>query len=221
MNSPTKGKLEKILVFGATGKTGSRVVERLLNRGYAVTAFVRDTQKVSLRHPQLRLHTGDVLNPASVEQAVAGHDAVVSCLGAGLKGVIRAEGTLNIIRAMEKTSVQRLISQSSLGVGESRGNLNFFWKYLMFGLLLRKAYKDHGLQEGHIKASGLDWTIVRPAGLTEDEAVGEYRHGFSANEKRLSLTISLEDLAEFMVQELEDGTYLHQSPGLSYGEVER
>jgi hypothetical protein len=117
---------------------------------------------------------------------------------------------------MEHTGVTRLISQSSLGVGESRGNLNVFWKHFMFGLLLRKAYVDHGLQERYIRESSLDWTIVRPAALADGEATGEYLHGFSPEEKHLTLTISVGDLGEFIVGELEEAAYVRRAPGLSY-----
>ncbi len=214
-----RSKMNSIIVFGATGRSGSAVVKQALKAGYSVTAFVRDPGKMAMSDPKLRVVAGDILDPASVDRAVAGHDAVVSCLGAGLKGRVRSEGTLNIIRAMERAGVSRLISQSSLGVGDSRANLNFFWKRIMFGLLLRKAYADHGVQEHYIRESGLDWTIVRPASLTEEEATGDYLHDFSPMERNLSLKIALGDLADFVVRELENGTYRRQAPGLSYAEA--
>lgn len=211
--------MNSIIVFGATGRSGSAVIKEALKAGYSVTAFVRDPGKMAMSNPKLRVVAGDVLDPASVDRAVAGHDAVVSCLGAGLKGRVRSEGTRNIIRAMERAGISRLISQSSLGVGDSRANLNFFWKRIMFGLLLRKAYADHGVQERYIRESGLDWTIVRPASLTEEEATGDYLHGFSPKERNLSLKIALGDLAGFVIHELENGTYRRQAPGLSYAEA--
>jgi putative NADH-flavin reductase len=152
----------------------------------------------------------------SVERAIQGHDAVLSSLGAGLKGTIRSEGTRIIIRAMEKANVRRFISQSSLGVGDSRNNLNLYWKYIMFGMLLRRAYADHGLQEQFIKESTLDWTIVRPGALKEGERTGKYRHGFPANVKDITLEISIPDVADFMVRQLQDDTYRYAAPGLSY-----
>ena len=81
------------------------------------------------------------------------YDAVVIALGAGAKGDIRAQGTRHVIQAMRNHGVRRLICLSSLGVGESRGNLNFFWKYVMFGMLLRRAFADHVAQaivENHV-----------------------------------------------------------------------
>ena len=117
----------KIVVFGSTGSIGKMVVEQALAANHHVTAFLRDPAKLSVAHPNLTLVKGDVMNIDDVKRAVEGHDAVVCTLGAGAKGNVRAEGTKNIIEAMNVSHVKRLICQSSLGVGDSRGNLNFFW----------------------------------------------------------------------------------------------
>lgn len=86
----------------------------------------------------------------------------------------------------------------------------------MFGLLLRKAFADHVLQEEYVKQSRLDWTIVRPGAFTDGALTGEYRHGFSATDKGITLKISRADVADFMLKQLVDETYLHATPGLSY-----
>ena len=91
-----------------------------------LTAFARDPVRVDIKHANLQVIRGDVLDPASVEKAVQGHDAVLCSLGAGRKGAVRSEGTRNIIHAMEKAGVRRFICQSTLGVGDSRDNLSFF-----------------------------------------------------------------------------------------------
>ena len=208
--------VKKVVVFGATGTTGSAVVERGLELGYAVTAFVRNPGKVKTQHANLGVFQGDVMDPASVEEGVRGHDAVVSSLGAGLNGKVRSEGTRNIIRAMESAKVRRFISQSTLGVGDSRANLNLYWKYVMFGMLLRRAYADHVQQEEYIKQSQLDWTIVRPGALIEGERTGRYRHGFPPGAQDLALEISTADVADFMLKQLEDDSYRCKTPGLSY-----
>ncbi|MEL7233828.1 MAG: SDR family oxidoreductase [Chloroflexota bacterium] len=216
MAATTHTQNKKVIIFGATGTTGSAVVERALELGYNVTAFVRTPGKVTIKHDNLNIFQGDVLDPASVEQAVMGHDAVISSLGAGLNGTIRSEGTLNIIRAMEKANVRRFISQSSLGVGDSRANLNFYWKHIMFGMLLRKAYADHGKQEQHIRASNLEWTIVRPGALKEGPLTNTYRQGFGPTVRDITLEISIADTADFMVRQIDDTAYLRGTPALSY-----
>lgn len=206
----------KVIIFGATGSVGRKIVTQALDEGHAVTAFVRNPAKFNLNHPNLRLAQGDVLDQNSVDAAINGHEAVLCAIGAGRKGTVRAQGTANIIQAMNKHGVRRLICQSTLGAGDSAADLNFFWKYLMFGLLLRPAFADHQLQEQYIKDSNLDWTIVRPAALTDGPATHNYLHGFAHGQKKLALKISRADVADFMLEQLRNTRYLLQTPGLSY-----
>lgn len=207
----------KVIVFGATGTLGRVVVEEALAQGHTVTAFTRSGAFPYSTHPSLRVVQGDVLDAASVASAIEGQDGVICALGAGRKGGLRAEGTKAIVAGMAFHGVKRFVCLSSLGVGDSAGNLNFFWKRIMFGLLLRPAFADHHVQEDHVRASGLDWTIVRPAAFTDGPKTGRYKHGFPGTHHRdLALKVSRADAAEFMVSELGSGAYLRQSPGVSY-----
>ena len=207
-----------LLVFGATGGTGREVVKQALEGGSTVTAFVRDPGKLDIKHPNLKVVRGDVMDIVSVEQAVEGQEAVVCLLGGGQKrtGTVRSEGTEHIIKAMEKAGIQRFICQSTLGTGESWGNLNFFWKYIMFGFLLREVFADHEKQESHVKQSCLDWTIIRPGALVDGEQTGSYKHGFPGDDKTSKLKISRADVADFILKQLKDNSYIHKTPALSY-----
>ena len=206
----------KLLIFGSTGSIGRELVKQALEQGHTVTAFARDPSKLDIQHTNLQVVQGDAMDLASVEKAVQDQEVVLCSLGGGRKGTIRSEGTRNIIRAMEKAGVRRLICQTTLGVGDSQGNLNFFWKYIMFGLLLRPMYADHVSQEDYVRQSRLDWTIVRPGAFTDGERTGKYRHGFPSTDKTTKLKISRADVADFMLKQLADDTYLHKTPGLSY-----
>lgn len=206
----------KVLVFGATGTVGRELVRQALEMGHTVTAFARDPSKLEIKHPSLEIIEGDVMDSALVDRAVAGHDAVLVALGAGTKGQVRSTGTCNIIQAMQRNGVRRLVCLSTLGVGDSRAHLNFYWKYIMFGMLLRAAFADHVSQEEHVIRSGLDWTIVRPAAYTDGERTGNYRHGFPATAKGLKLKISRADVADFVLTQLADNSYVHMTPGVSY-----
>lgn len=206
----------KLIIFGSTGSIGRQLVRQGLEQGHLVTAFTRDPSKLDIRHDNLKGVRGDAMDLPSVEKAVQGQDAVLCSLGAGAKGTVRARGTKNIIRAMEKAGVRRFVCQSSLGVGDSWGNLNLFWKYVMFRGFLRQAYADHVSQEDHVRQSDLDWTIVRPAAFTDGNLTGEYRHGFSGNDKTTKLKISRDDVADFMLKQLTHEEYLRKTPGLSY-----
>ena len=206
----------KLVIFGSTGNTGHQLVLQALEQGHTVTAFARNPAKLEIEHANLTAVQGDALDSASVEKAVDRQDAVLCSLGAGAKGTIRSEGTRNIVRAMEKAGVSRFICQSTLGIGNSRANLDFFMKHIMFGFLLRRAYADHVSQEDYVKESRLDWTIVRPAALTDGNRTGVYRHGFPSTDKTIKGKISRADVADFMLKQLTDRTYLHETPGLSY-----
>jgi len=206
----------KVLIFGATGTVGCELVTQALEMGHTVTAFARDPSKLAISHASLEVIEGDVMDSAAVDRAMAGHDAVLIALGAGSKGQVRSTGTRNIIQAMQKSGTRRLVCLSTLGVGDSRGNLNFLWKYVMFGMLLRAAFADHVSQEDHVIRSGLDWTIVRPAAYTDGERTGDYRHGFPAIEKGLKLKISRADVADFVLTQLADDSYICMTPGVSY-----
>jgi putative NADH-flavin reductase len=208
----------KLIIFGATGTVGRQVVEQALDRGYRVTAFVRNPVKLDIQHPQLNIVQGNVMDFPAVQQAVCGQDAVVCVLGSGKKltGTVRSEGTRHIVRAMEETGVRRLICQSTLGAGDSWESLNFYWKYIMFGLVLRNVFADHEKQENYVRHSQLDWTIVRPGAFLDGERTGQYRHGFPGTDKTSKLQISRADVADFILKQLADNSYLHQTPSLSY-----
>ena len=206
----------KLIVFGATGSVGRHLVSQALAQNHQVTAFARHPESVALDHPNLTRRAGDVLDPATVEHAVAGHDAALVVLGDGRKGRVRAAGTRNVIAALERHGVRRLVCESTLGAGDSRPLLTFFWKRIMFGLVLRAVYADHQMQERMVQGSALDWTIVRPGAFTDGPATGAYRHGFAPTAKGLTLKISRADVAGFMLRQLSDDRYLRQAPGLSY-----
>ncbi|NNG03840.1 MAG: SDR family oxidoreductase [Inquilinus sp.] len=206
----------KLIIFGATGTVGRLAVEKALAEGHRVTAFARRPAALESDHPNLTRLAGDVLDPDAVDRAVQGQDAAIVALGAGRKGTVRAVGTRHVVEAMERHGVRRLVCQSTLGAGDSRAALNFFWKYIMFGLLLRDAYADHQAQEAVVRQSALDWIIVRPAAFTDGPATGTYKHGFAPTEKALALKIARADVADFLLRQLTDDTYLRQTPGLSY-----
>ncbi|WP_068425152.1 NAD(P)-dependent oxidoreductase [Janibacter terrae] len=204
----------RITVFGATGSVGRLVVDRALDAGHDVTAFTRDRARVHRTHDRLTVVEGDVTDPGPCLPAVRGADAVVITLGNGAKGVVREAGTGAVVRAMAEAGVRRLVCQSSIGVGTSRANLNFFWRRIMFGGLLRRAYADHVRQEEVVTASDLDWTIVRPSAFSDDPVPG-VRHGFGPDATGLQLKVGRDDIAAFLLAEAEHGRSLRQQVSLS------
>jgi putative NADH-flavin reductase len=212
---------KKIIVFGASGITGTHIVTQALNQGYLVTAFVRNTSKIKIQHSNLHIVQGDIMNIETVASAILGQDAVICCIGteAFKDGTVRSDATKNILVAMEKTCVKRFICQTSLGVGDSRVSfkrLPFFVRIFIVPLLIQKALEDHERQENYIKTSNTDWTIVRPAGLYNTALTKNYRHGFAYDDKTIRMKISRADIAHFILQEVALLTYLHKTVGVSY-----
>lgn len=206
----------QVIIFGATGSLGSHVLKEALAKGYTVKAFTRNSDKLtSIENPQLQIVQGDVFNIEDVQNAIKGTDAVLCCLGDGAKGKVRSKGTQNIVNAIEHLGLKRLICQTTLGLGDSWHNLNFFWKYIMFGFLLKKAFKDHKLQEGYIFESNLDFTIVRPSAFTNAPSTRNFKVGFNAQTKNLSLKISRADVAYFMVEQLSTEKFIKKTISIS------
>lgn len=203
-----------LTVFGATSSTGAPLVEQALARGHHVTAHTRDAARVALSHPHLRVVAGDVTDPDDCRRALEGADVAVVTLGAGRKGVVREAGTRAVATALQATGVRRLVVQSTIGTGESREHLTFYWRRLMFGALLRQAYLDHVRQEELVQRTDLDWTIVRPSAFTDADQPG-VRHGFGTDATGLSLRIGRAQVADFLLEVATTGAYARRAVSLS------
>lgn len=204
-----------IAVFGATGGTGQQVVQQALAAGHSVTALVRDPSRLAAQDERLTVVEGDVLDRAKVDETVSGADVVIVSLGntSNNPDYIVSRGTEVIVDAMTAAGIpMRLIVVSSLGVGESRDQVPFAFKMLM-NTVLKKAMDDKERQEALVKASGFDWIIVRPGGLTNGPATGSYKAGVDV---RLTAgQVSRADVAAFVLQQLDDDTYLRQAPAIT------
>ena len=198
-----------ILVFGATGKTGQQIVRQALERGHDVRAFVRDPSRLET-HARLAAVTGDILDPASVERAFdTPVDAVISALGIFHREprTDLSEGTRSVVRAMEQHGVNRFVVVSSLGVGDSAGQGNLLARGLQ-KMLLSHVLDDKTRQEQIIADSSLDWTVVRPPQLTdEDRIVKEVVawQGPSPRQPKLTWKTSRATVANFVLDAVESG----------------
>ena len=202
----------KIALFGATGGTGQQLLEQAIKAGHQVTALVRDPAKLDRKNSALTVIAGNVLQPADVDKVVSGADAVICSLGntSNNPDMMVTQGTRNIIDAMQRLNVRRLLVVSSLGVGDSKDQVPFFFKVLM-KTALRKTMEDKEAQEAAVRASRLDWTIVRPGGLTNDPPTGTYRVGADLTAGRITRA----DVADFILKELTRNEYIQQTPGIT------
>jgi putative NADH-flavin reductase len=150
-----------------------------------------------------------------VEQVIRDTDAVVVSLGstAGNPDDIVSRGTQVILDVMHRLGYpRRIVIISSLGVGESKDQVPLAFKMLM-KTVLRKLMEDKERQEAMVKASDLDWTIVRPGGLTDGPATGEYKSGLDP--RIVAGQVSRADVAAFVLAQLGDDAYLHQAPAIT------
>jgi putative NADH-flavin reductase len=209
--------MKSIIIFGATGGTGTELVQQALAKNYSVTAFLRNPEKLNLKDDRLTIFKGNVLNSEDVEKAMEKKDVVLCTVGtSGMdKSFLRTKGTKNIVEAMEKLNIKRLICQSTLGFGDTKDVLPWHMKYIIVPLFIKNAFKDHEEQEKVIEQSNLDWIIARPASLTNGDKTGNYKVDFNLKEK-IKVKISRADVADFMLNQIAENQYLHQKVVLSY-----
>ncbi|SKC82578.1 NAD(P)-dependent oxidoreductase [Krasilnikoviella flava] len=208
-----------VLVVGATRGSGLAITRELVAAGHRVTAFGR-TASTAFAAPvpgpgSLRPVDGDALDPEAVAKAVAGQDAVVVTLGISDNPLtvqwlrrsstapdVRSRGTANVVRAMRETGARRLVVQSTYGLGDSWAHLDLTWK-LVFRFVIGRQFTDSGRQEAVVRASGLDWTLVRPVSLTDDAVTGEPAH-VTTDDTRRGLKVSRAQLAQVHAASLAD-----------------
>ena len=207
----------KIVVFGASGHIGQLVVNRALENGHKVTAFVRNPTSLSIKDKNFSLCIGDITNYAQVAEAIKGNDAVISTVGNSTRSVvfkshsIISEGVKNIVKAMKEQKVNRLLFISSFGLNENI----FLPQKIFIRTILKNIFADMPQQEKSISQSGLDYTIVRPARLTDETTVGEYK---AAEELYIGpfSHISRSAVADFLIKELETKKFFNKIVTLSY-----
>ena len=207
-----------ILIFGASGKTGHHLVRQALERADTVTAFVRNPSKLTISDERLQVFKGDITDYLKVEEAVKGKDAVLSALGAASpfkfdQAVV--DGADNIIKGMTSTGVNRLIYMSFMGVSESRKQGGFVIRKIA-PVLLSTEIGGHEARENLIKKSGLEWTIVRAATLTNGNLTNKYKFDEDARSKGFMTTISRQDVADAILNQIRSSSFIHSCPIIMY-----
>lgn len=205
-----------VLIIGASRGIGLETVKLALEQGRRVRALARDTGAMDVQHTNLEKIDGDATDPKVLAAVVRGVDAVISALGVSnpltLKPVVLfSRSTRHLITAMRDAGVKRLIAVTGFGAGDSRGKGNPLYTKLAFPLLLGRVYEDKDVQEDYIRKSGLDWTIVRPGLLTGGARTGNYRVITDPSRWDVGF-ISRADVAEFLVRQVEDRTYIGATP---------
>ena len=208
----------RVAIIGASRGIGAELLKAAIEKGHEVTALVRDSAKLNISTPGLKVITGDILNPSSVATAIAGQDAICVCIGIPptRKPVdVFSRGIQNILNAIGKESNQKLILITGIGAGDSKGHGGFFYDRILNPLLLGTSYADKDRAESIVKASNVDWIIVRPGFLTDGSRTGKYRvienlSGVTAGK------ISRTDVADFILKQLASPTCFGKTPLLMY-----
>jgi putative NADH-flavin reductase len=206
----------KIVVFGATGRSGLPFVEQALEQGHTIVALARSPEKMPITHDRLQVVKGDVTDANAVDQAIAGADAVVSVIGHTKETPrdMQVKAAQNIVGAMKKHGLRRVIVMTGAGVPDAADQPKFFDNLMRFML---KTINGDVLQDSLnyaevIRNSGLDWTIVRVPMLTDGAPTGNLRVGVAGT---IGPRLVRADGATFILKQLADAAYVGKSPAIS------
>lgn len=208
----------KIIVFGASGRTGRRVCRMALEHGHEVTAFIQENETLDLDDKNLHLIKGDIFNEAKVALNIQGKDAVISVIGEPTLDVsthVRSVGMKIIVESMEEAGVTRLVAVAGAGILDQNG---VDGKLIMddpdFPPAFLAVSREHLDAYNRLKASNLQWTIVCPPPiLIEEGPTGHYR--IEANKHPGGDHVTYGDMAKFIVTEVEKGKYTHNRVGIT------
>jgi putative NADH-flavin reductase len=206
-----------IVIFGATGRTGQVLVSQALERGHTVTAVARHPATITLRHDHLRIVRGFFDQSESIDAALIGQSAVLSAVGAPMSRAAtsaHADSACSIVAAMGRTGVRRLICITSGGTNPQHDpNLPLVFEQV-FKRIFANIYQDQMAMEKIVMASDTDWTIVRPAALIDGPATARCRVA-EAYAIRGGNETPRADLADFMLNQLDDPTYIRKAVALA------
>jgi nucleoside-diphosphate-sugar epimerase len=199
---------KSIALFGATGTVGSALLKKLLDDGHSVKVLVREPNKITEVNANLIVIKGDVLDYADVEQCVEGTEAVYVCIGTwgNSPTQVYSMGTENIIDAMKKFGIKRIICLSSAGVFGKDGG---FFGRVIVPLTLWRPFRDKRKQAEILKVSGLDWTLVRPTEIKPENGRGKPTVSY---DRMVNASVSILTLLDFLINELQNRLNIGKMP---------
>jgi len=206
----------KVAIFGGTGQTGRFVVEKALAAGHEVKVLARTPSKLALQHENLHVLAGDVLDAERVDEVITGTDAVISILAppSNEPTYIISQGMENIIDAMKRHGVQRIVASAGAGVRMPDDQPNVIDKVVGVAL---NVFSKHVVEDmrrvvAKLQASGLDWTVVRAPKLTDKPAQGNLKVGYVGE---IDPFLAREDMAAFMLEQVNESRWVGKAPALS------
>lgn len=220
---------KKIAVLGATGRTGIWIVKEALQRGHAVNALVREQSSLNIEHPDLTIVKGTPTVAVDLKRVMDGCEAVLSALNISRKNewwlwsklssspTFLSDVARKLVEVAPEMKVNRFLIVTAWGTGPTKEEIPGWFRFFINNTKIGVTYRDHERQEEVWEKSGLDWTVVRPVGLTndtEEKPVGVLLE--TKTTKPANMTISRRMVAHFMLEALEEGTYIQQKPIIFY-----
>jgi len=215
----------RILILGATGRTGRVLLHEALKRGHRVTVLISHKGALKINPELVEVYEGTPLNKFTLSDAMQGCDAILSTLNISrisdspwsklrTSKDFLSSSIKHIIEAATENNIKRVIITTAWGVAETRKDIPFWFRWLIDKSNIRYQYRDHEKQEVLLKASNLEWTIIRPVGFSDSEKLREIKVSFN-NQPKPSVTIARRNVARFMLNVLENNLYTRQIPVIS------
>lgn len=216
--------MQRLLLYGATGRTGGLILDYALAQGYAVTALVRNPAKLTQHSPHLTVVTGSPTNLSDVRRAMTGCEAVISALSAlpeadsfSIKKLAPPHTLATTMRhsiaVMRELGIKRIVTLSSIGAGDSWPYAPWYMRLMIRLTNFKLVFADHTQQEALLRQSTLDWVIARPVALNDRQSAGQLVVEYKRTPSPFA--ISRQRLAHFMLDSLRSDTYVHQAPLLA------
>lgn len=211
----------RITVFGATGPAGKLLTVRAIQAGHIVTAFARSPAKLGSLADQVSVVTGELADGEAIDRAVQGADAVISLLGPSGKssGLPISEGMRHIVDAMERHGVRRLIATATPSAADpnDRFKVSFWLAVRMIKALAGTAYADIVATADIVRASALDWTLLRLPMLTDAPAQRPAVLGYVGDPQIKLFSLSRPALANVILTQLQSGNWVRKAPAIANG----
>jgi len=213
----------KILLLGATGRTGKLIIAEAIKRGHQISAIARQSEK--LKEYEIDITEGTPYDYETVEKALSGCEAVIDTLNVSRKSDnpwsslaapkdLISKSASNAVKAMEKVGIKRFIALSTMGAGRSWQNIPALLKFIVSISNLRHAFRDHGKQEEILENSSLDYTICR-APMLSSEMNPRGAISTKEGEKPPSMALSRQAAAEFFITIIENNEHIRETVNLS------
>jgi len=215
----------KILLLGATGRTGKHVVDEALQRGYELNCLVRDRQKIKYTHERLKVFEGSVEKKSDLAAPMKNCEAIINVLNISRRSdlpwsklttppMFLSDVMKNVIELAENNKIERIIACSAWGAAETKNDLPRWFRWLIDNSNIGYTYRDHERQEKLLMNSTLSWTIVRPAGLTNFKKYQGIIESYD-NKPKPRMTVNRISLAKYLVEAISNESLAYKTPVVS------